>query len=51
MNQIVTGKFITEKRKEKSMTQRQLAEKIGVSDYSVFIRIRIIFMGILYITV
>ena len=31
MNQEKIGKFISEKRKEKNLTQAQLAEKIGVS--------------------
>ena len=30
MNQQATGKFIAQKRKEKSLTQEQLAEKCGV---------------------
>ena len=35
MNQIETGKFIAERRKEKSLTQEQLAEKLGVSGKAV----------------
>ena len=35
MNQQATGKFITQKRKEKSLTQEQLAEKLGVSNKTV----------------
>lgn len=35
MNQLTTGKFITVKRKEKNMTQEQLAEKLGVSNKTV----------------
>ena len=35
MDQIKTGKFIAERRREKGMTQAQLAEKIGVSDRAV----------------
>lgn len=35
MNQQVIGKFITLKRKEKNLTQEQLAEKIGVSNKTV----------------
>lgn len=35
MNQIATGKFITQKRKEKNLTQEQLAEKIGVSNKTI----------------
>ena len=32
MNQQATGKFIAQKRKEKNLTQEQLAEKLGVSN-------------------
>ena len=32
MNQLITGKFILQKRKEKNLTQEQLAEKLGVSN-------------------
>ena len=35
MNQMSTGKFISQKRKEKSLTQEQLAEKLGVSNKTV----------------
>lgn len=35
MNQLVTGKFISFKRKQKNMTQEQLAEKLGVSNKTV----------------
>ena len=35
MNQMATGKFIYQKRKEKNLTQEQLAEKIGVSNKTV----------------
>ena len=35
MNQEKIGKFIAKKRKEKELTQIQLAEKLGVSDRSV----------------
>ena len=35
MNQLVTGKFISQKRKEKNLTQEQLAEKLGVSNKTV----------------
>ncbi len=31
MNQSATGQFISKKRKEKNLTQEQLAEKLGVS--------------------
>lgn len=32
MNQITIGKFISGKRKEKNLTQEQLAEKLGISN-------------------
>lgn len=35
MNQMATGKFISQKRKEKNLTQEQLAEKLGVSNKTV----------------
>ena len=35
MNQEKIGKFISELRKEKNMTQEQLAEKMGVTDRSI----------------
>ena len=35
MNQEKIGKFISELRKEKNMTQEQLAEKLGISNKSV----------------
>lgn len=35
MNQVKIGKFIAEKRKEKKLTQQQLAEKLGVSDWAI----------------
>lgn len=35
MNQLVTGKFIAQKRREKNLTQEQLAEKLGVSNKTV----------------
>lgn len=35
MNQEKTGKFILELRKESNMTQRELAEKIGVTDRAI----------------
>lgn len=35
MNQLVIGKFISQKRKEKNITQAQLAEKIGVSNKTI----------------
>lgn len=35
MNQLTIGKFIAKKRKEKNLTQDQLAEKLGVSNKTV----------------
>lgn len=35
MNQLITGQYIARKRKEKNMTQAQLAEKLGVSNKAV----------------
>ena len=35
MNQEKIGKFIAKERKAKSLTQRQLAEKLGISDKTV----------------
>lgn len=35
MDQIAVGRFIAQKRKEKNLTQEQLAEKIGVSNKTV----------------
>ena len=35
MDQVKIGNFIAEKRKEKNLTQEQLAEKIGVSNKTV----------------
>ncbi|MGM9626262.1 MAG: helix-turn-helix domain-containing protein, partial [Eubacteriales bacterium] len=35
MNQLIIGKFIARKRKEKNLTQEQLAEKLGVSNKTV----------------
>ena len=35
MNQQVTGKFIAQKRKEKNLTQEQLAEKLGISNKTI----------------
>ena len=35
MNQENIGKFIAECRKEKNMTQQELAEKIGVTDRAI----------------
>jgi DNA-binding transcriptional regulator YiaG len=38
MNQLVTGKFIALKRKQKNLTQEQLAEKLGVSNKTTSLR-------------
>lgn len=35
MDQLTTGKFISKKRKEKFLTQEQLAERLGVSNKTV----------------
>lgn len=35
MNQLTVGKFISSKRKEKNLTQEQLAEKLGVSNKTI----------------
>lgn len=35
MNQLTTGKFISQKRKEKNLTQEQLAERLGISNKTV----------------
>ena len=35
MNQLTIGKFISKKRKEKNLTQEQLAEKLGVSNKTI----------------
>ncbi len=35
MNQIATGKYIAQKRKEKNITQAQLAEILGISNKTV----------------
>lgn len=35
MDQIKTGRFIAEKRKEKGLTQRELADKLSISDKTV----------------
>ena len=35
MNQILIGKFISSERKRKGYTQKQLAEKLGISDKTV----------------
>ena len=35
MNQVKTGKFIAECRKEKNLTQMQLAEKLGITDKAI----------------
>lgn len=35
MNQLTTGRFIQRKRKEKNLTQEQLAERLGVSNKTI----------------
>ena len=35
MNQQITGAFIAQKRKERNLTQQQLAEKLGVSNKTI----------------
>lgn len=35
MNQVLIGRFIADERKRKGFTQRQLAEKLGISDKTV----------------
>lgn len=35
MNQLAIGKYISLKRKQKNMTQQQLAEKLGVSNKTI----------------
>ena len=35
MNQELTGKFIAHLRKEKNLTQKELADKLGISDKTV----------------
>ena len=35
MDQVRTGKFIAEKRKEQGLTQMQLAEALGITDRAV----------------
>lgn len=35
MNQVITGRFIAQKRKEKNLTQEQLAEKLGISNKTI----------------
>ncbi len=35
MNQILIGKYIARKRKEKNLTQAQLAERLNVSNKTV----------------
>ena len=36
MDQIIIGQFIAAERKRKGFTQRQLADKLGISDKTVF---------------
>lgn len=35
MNQILIGRFIASERKKKGYTQRQLSEKLGISDKTI----------------
>ena len=35
MNQVKIGKFIAEMRKEQNLTQKQLADKLGISDRTI----------------
>ena len=35
MNQELTGRFIAQLRKEKNMTKKELADKLGISDKTV----------------
>ena len=35
LNQEKIGKFIAERRKDQNMTQKQMAEKLGISDKAV----------------
>lgn len=35
MNQLVIGEFIAQRRREKNLTQAQLAERLGVSNKTV----------------
>ena len=35
MNQVKIGKFIAQRRKEKNLTQAQLAEKLNITDRAV----------------
>ena len=35
LNQIKTGEYIAEKRKEKNLTQQELADKLNISNKSV----------------
>lgn len=35
MNQVMIGKFIAKCRKEKELTQAQLAERLGITDRAV----------------
>lgn len=35
MDQIIIGKFIAEERKRKGYTQKQLSEKLGISDKTI----------------
>ena len=35
MNQVLIGKFIASERKRKGYTQKQLSEKLGISDKTI----------------
>ena len=35
MDQVIVGKFISQERKRKGYTQKQLSEKLGISDKTV----------------
>ena len=42
MNQITIGKFIAQKRKELNLTQEQLAERPGVSNKTISLKLKMI---------
>lgn len=42
MNQITIGKFIAKKRKELNLTQEQLAERLGVSNKTISLKLKMI---------
>ncbi len=35
MDQVMIGKFIASERKQRGLTQRQLADKLGISDKTI----------------